>query len=141
MRYLLDTHIFVWHAKEQDSLSPEVSAIIGDYENELLLSMESVKELLVAYRTKPLFRRYWKTPISMIDSIQRQYGIRIVQPDMEVMRTLAKLEINEVEAHNDPSDHIIISQAITMKLPLISSDRKFPFYVKQGLDLIYNKKQ
>ena len=47
MRYLLDTHIFVWHAKEQDSLSPEVSAIIGDYENELLLSMESVKELLV----------------------------------------------------------------------------------------------
>ena len=141
MRYLLDTHIFVWHAKEQDSLSPEVSAIIGDYENELLLSMESVKELLVAYRTKPLFRRYWKTPISMIDSIQRQYGIRIVQPDMEVMRTLARLEINEAENHNDPSDHIIISQAITMKLPLISSDRKFPFYVKQGLDLIYNRKQ
>ena len=60
---------------------------------------------------------------------------------MEVMRTLARLEINEAENHNDPSDHIIISQAITMRLPLISSDRKFPFYVKQGLDLIYNRKQ
>ena len=43
---------------------------------------------------------------------------RIVQPDMEVMRTMAKLEIDEVEEHNDPSDHVIIAQAITMRLPL-----------------------
>jgi PIN domain nuclease of toxin-antitoxin system len=35
-----------------------------------------------------------------------------------------------------PSDHIIISHAITERLPLISSDLKFPFYRKQGLDLI-----
>ena len=34
------------------------------------------------------------------------------------------------------SDHIIISHAITERLPLISSDLKFPFYRKQGLDLI-----
>ena len=139
MRYLIDTHIFVWQAKEQDNLSPDVAQIIGNYENELLLSMESVRELLVAYRTKKLLRKYWDTPIKMIDSIQRYYGIRIVQPDMEVMRTLAKLEINIEEEHYDPSDHIIISQAITMRLPLISADHKFPFYTKQGLDLIYNK--
>ncbi len=139
MRYLIDTHIFVWQAKEQDNLSPDVAQIIGNYENELLLSMESVRELLVAYRTKKLLRKYWDTPIKMIDSIQRYYGIRIVQPDMEVMRTLAKLEINIEEEHYDPSDHIIISQAITMSLPLISADHKFPFYTKQGLDLIYNK--
>lgn len=58
---------------------------------------------------------------------------------MEVMRTMAKLEINTAEEHNDPSDYIIIAQAITMRLPLISSDRKFLFYKKQGLNLIYNK--
>ena len=57
---------------------------------------------------------------------------------MEVMRTLAKMEINEGQAHYDPSDHVIISQAITMKLPLISSDEKFPFYRRQGLELIEN---
>ena len=38
----------------------------------------------------------------------------------------------------DPSDHIIISHAITERIPLISSDTRFPFYTKQGLDLIYN---
>jgi len=57
---------------------------------------------------------------------------------MEVMRTLAKMEINEAQEHYDPSDHVIISQAITMKLPLISSDEKFPFYRRQGLELIEN---
>ena len=66
------------------------------------------------------------------------YNIRIIQPDMEVMRTLAKMEINEAQEHYDPSDHVIISQAITMKLPLISSDEKFPFYRRQGLELIEN---
>lgn len=139
MRYLLDTHIFVWYAKEQDNLSRDVTAILSDPESELLMSMESVKELLVAYRVKPQLRRYWKTPIEMIDSIQNEYYIRIVQPDMEVLRTMAKLEVNVAEEHNDPSDHVIISQAITMRLPLISGDHKFPFYVRQGHDLVYNE--
>lgn len=139
MRYLLDTHIFIWYAKEQDKLTPDVAAIVFDYENELLMSMESVKELVVLYRTKKLFKHYWPSSTKMIDSIQQQYGIRIIQPDMEVMRTMAKLDINEAEEHNDPSDHVIISQAITMRLPLISSDHKFPYYMKHGLELVYNR--
>ena len=77
--------------------------------------------------------------LSKIDSIQKDYGIRILQVDMEVMRTMSKLTINEAQEHYDPSDHVIISHAITLKLPLISSDSKFPFYRAQGLDLIYNE--
>ena len=138
MRYLIDTHIFIWYAKEQDNLTRDVATIVFDYENELLMSMESVKELIMLYKKKNLFRHYWPSPIAMIDSIQRQYGIRIVQPDMEVMRTLAKLEFNVDDEHYDPSDLVIISQAITMRLPLISGYHKFPFYVRQGLELIYN---
>lgn len=139
MRYLLDTHIFIWFAKEQDNLSADVMDILSNPESELLMSIESVKELIVLYRTKKLFRRYWSSPLAMIDSIQDEYYIRIIHPDMEVMRTMAKLDINTAEEHNDPSDHVIISQAMTMKLPLISSDHKFPFYKRQGLDLVYNK--
>jgi PIN domain nuclease of toxin-antitoxin system len=44
-----------------------------------------------------------------------------------------------VEGHNDPSDRLIISQALTEKMPLISSDKKFPKYRKLGLDLISNR--
>ena len=39
-----------------------------------------------------------------------------------------------------PSDHVIIAHAITEHLPLISSDTRFDFYRKQGLDMIFNKK-
>jgi PIN domain nuclease of toxin-antitoxin system len=54
------------------------------------------------------------------------------------MKTYSKLSINRIDDHKDPSDHVIISHAITNKIPLISSDGRFPFYTNQGLDLIYN---
>ena len=40
--------------------------------------------------------------------------------------------------HNDPSDRLIIAQAIIEKIPIISSDKKFPEYRKQGLEFIPN---
>jgi PIN domain nuclease of toxin-antitoxin system len=43
-----------------------------------------------------------------------------------------------VQDHKDPFDHIIIAQAISHKMTLVSSDTKFPFYRKQGLRLIEN---
>jgi hypothetical protein len=38
------------------------------------------------------------------------------------------------------NDHIIISQAITERMKLISSDRKFSFYLKQKLELVFNER-
>lgn len=139
-RFLIDTNIFTFLAtNEEDRIASDVQVLLQDYENEFLMSMESVRELVVAYRAGKVISKFFDTPLEIVDSIQKDYNIRIVPVDMEVMRTMAKLEINSSEDHNDPSDHIIISQAITMHLPLISSDRKFPFYEKQGLDLIFNK--
>ena len=139
-RYLLDTNIFTFLATgEADRISDDVAAILEDYDNIFLMSMESVRELIVAYRNGKAISKFFKSPLDVIDSIERDYRIRIVLPDMEVMRTMARLETNASEEHNDPSDHVIIAQAITMRLPLISSDRKFPFYRSQGLELIYNK--
>ena len=140
-RYLLDTNIIVYLiTQDRESVSKDVKCILQDYENSFLISMETVKELIVAYRTKKLLSSTFPTALQMVESLQRDYGIHVVQVDMEVMRSLACLTINEAQEHNDPSDHIIIAQAITMKVPLISSDHKFPFYRKQGLDLIYNEK-
>ena len=59
----------------------------------------------------------------------------------EHYETYAKLRINESQDHNDPSDHVIISHAITNHIPLISADTRFPWYRSQGLDLIYNGKE
>jgi PIN domain nuclease of toxin-antitoxin system len=56
----------------------------------------------------------------------------------EHLKTLAQLDL--VKGHNDPSDRLIIAQAIAEKLTLISSDTAFPDYIKQGLKLIQNRK-
>ena len=139
-RYLLDTNIFTFIVtKQDDMISRDVRAILDDYDNEFLMSMESVKELLVAYRKKKLLPKFFKSPIELIASIDRDYHVRILQVDMEVMRTMATLVFNEAQEHCDPSDHIIISHALTLRLPLISSDTKFPFYRAQGLELVENR--
>ena len=140
MRYLIDTNIFVYLATDPELLSLDVQAIIQDPNNSLCMSMESVKELVVAYRRKGLWSKRWRTPEDIIDSIKEEYFIDILPIREEHMRTFAHLTTNEAQGHTDPSDHIIIAHAIPERMPLISSDRLFAFYRKQCLDLIENKK-
>lgn len=94
----------------------------------------------MAYRTKGVGVKFWKNEQEMISSIEDSYGIRVLPVNKEHMRTYANLEINLAQGHKDPSDHIIICHAMTENLTLISSDSRFPFYRKQGLDLIENKR-
>jgi PIN domain nuclease of toxin-antitoxin system len=56
-------------------------------------------------------------------------------------QTFVNLRWNLAAKHTDTSDHLIIAHAITEHLPLISSDGKFDFYCKQGLNFIFNKKK
>ena len=115
-------------------------SIIEDYDNTFYMSAESMRELVIGYRKKSFSTKRWHSAEEMLRSITNDFNIWILPLKEEHMYTLSKLTINEVENHNDPSDHVIISQAITEHLPLISSARKFKFYTNQGLDLIYNKK-
>ena len=74
----------------------------------------------------------------MISFVLNDPSVEIDNTDVNVIRTLASLQTNEVQDHKDPFDHIIIAQAISHKMTLVSSDTKFPFYRKQGLRLIEN---
>lgn len=139
-RYLLDTNIFVYAVEDRDNLSADVLAILEDYESVFYMSAESIKELIVAFRNKKLLNEKWATPLDMVRSITEDYYITILPVDNEVMKTYASLELYHSEDHKDPSDHIIISHAMTFRMPLISSDHKFLYYKRQGLELIYNEK-
>ena len=138
MRLLLDTCIIAFMALEPDRLSQDVLSLIEDYDNQLCVSMESVKELIVAYRRKGIGRKIWKKEEDIIQMIKEDLCIQILPIREEHIRTYARLNINEAQGHNDPSDHIIIAHAITEHIPLVSSDHKFDFYIKQGLDYICN---
>jgi PIN domain nuclease of toxin-antitoxin system len=138
MRYLIDTNIFIYVSIEPSLLSLDVSSILGDYSNLIYISSESVKELIHLFQTGKIQNGKWKTPNDIINVIESEYNIAIKYTKKEHLMTFASLD--RVENHNDPSDRLIIAQAITEKLPLISSDRKFEHYRKQKLQFIYNKK-
>lgn len=140
MRYLIDTNIFVYMASDPEYLSKDVDAIIQEPDTVLYISAESVRELIVGYRNKGLCSKRWKSVEAMVNSIEKEFFIKILPLKKEHMQTYARMEINEAQGHKDPSDHVIIAHAITEHLPLISSDTRFEFYRNQGLDLIFNKK-
>ena len=140
MRYLIDTNIFVYLSLDTDYLSKDVAHLLQEPESVIYLSVESVRELIVGYRTKGLGSKRWKSAEEMVRSIENDFYVQILPLKKEHTLTYARLVTNEDQGHKDPSDHIIISQAITERLPLISSDRKFKFYVSQGLDFIFNEK-
>lgn len=140
MRYMIDTNIFVFLVNDLSQLSKDVESIIQDYSNTLHMSAESVKELIVAYNNKRLFTNKWKSAEEMVAAIEDEYYVKILPLGKEHMNTYSRLSINSIDDHKDPSDHVIISHAITNKMPLISSDQRFPYYTEQGLDLIFNKR-
>jgi len=140
MRFLLDTNIVIYFATDHSKLDRNVISILSDADNTLCISAETVRELIVAYKNKGFTTKHWKTCSELIESLESVYGIVILPLDKNVMHTYSHLSLNELQGHKDPSDHVIISHALTLKMPLISSDTRFPFYKRQGLDLIFNEK-
>lgn len=137
MRYLLDTNIVVWLANDYDSLSKDVQAIIDDYCNTLYISAETVRELIVAYRTKKLGTRWWKSEADVLKMIE-DLNLEIIPITQQTLKSFANLSPDYDHGHKDPSDHLIIAQALALGIPLISADTRFPFYTSQGLLLIQN---
>lgn len=138
MRYMLDTNIFLFMVGNRNRLSHHVSDIVWDPANSLGLSIESVREIIVKQREKDFEGKRWNSADTLIRDITEDYFISILPTDLNVMRTLFSLRINTFQDHRDPFDHLIISHAITCKMPLISADHKFPFYRQQGLVLVEN---
>ncbi len=139
-RYILDTNILMYILNDTGEMSSEVETIVGDFGNRLFMCAASVRELVANWRKYSYMQKRWKTPQLMFEYLYENYFIDVLYPQREHYRTFINLEWNLAEDHRDTTDLILIAHAITEQLPLISSDRKFPFYRNQGLDLIYNKK-
>ena len=72
----------------------------------------------------------------VIQDIYKRLGIRVLEIDNRHLITLNQLTVPK--EHRDPFDHLIISQAITDRMCLISADTKMKYYTKQGLNLLVN---
>jgi PIN domain nuclease of toxin-antitoxin system len=139
MQYYLDTNILIFILQnEQDNIHYKVRTLLDDYANSFLVSSIAIAELLFLFRIKKVkFKTQYRTENDILAKI-KDLGIATVIFSKEHLNTYFSLQINE--EHKDINDHLIISQAISDKIPLISSDSKFPFYEKQKLKFVFNKR-
>ncbi|GHT51503.1 hypothetical protein AGMMS49982_09120 [Bacteroidia bacterium] len=138
MRYYLDTNVLIFILlKENDNIHRDVQKILHDYGNLFYVSAVAVKELIHLYKTGDIKGKLYKTAKDLLDAIGK-FDIEIKPLNQYHLAKYAEIDI--VKGHKDPNDHIIIAQAISDKIPLISSDHQFPFYAGQGLNCVFNKR-
>ena len=142
MRYYLDTCILAFiFAGRHNELSNDIKDVIFDYSNILLTSTVCVQELIHLAQIGKLNKGKGnkgivtaKDVIVWLDST----GIEIVPVSRLHLRQFAALPFHG--DHHDPNDRLIIAQAISDRIPLISSDGNFGDYVEDGLEFIYNER-
>ena len=139
MRYYLDTNIliFVLLEKMHNQLSSEVRRIIKDCSNRFYVSSVVVREFIHACKTGGIREMHPNSAKELFETMEES-GIEIVPMNKHHLLQYAALET--VSGHKDPNDHIIIAQAISDKIPIISSDRMFKAYLGQGLKFVYNRR-
>ena len=129
--------IFVLVQKRRSELSRDIDEILRDYSNRFYVSSVAVRELIHTYKEGDIEDAGIKSVRGLFDAMENS-GIEIIP--MNKYHLLKYAELETAAGHKDPNDHIIISQAISDKIPIISSDHKFKEYVGQGLELVFNRR-
>lgn len=142
MRYNLDTNILAYLIEDRgDETASDTKVIFEDYANTIMTSTVCVKELMHLFQIGKLGnskKGKLKINASSVLPLMKEMGIQIIPVTVNHLKAFASLPT--MAGHSDPDDRLIISQAISDHIPLISSDRKFALYRKEGLDFRFNER-
>lgn len=117
-RYLLDTNVFIWAMEENKRLPRSVKDKIADPKNLILISVASVWEIVIKRAKHTL-----NVPKDIEGGIRKSnFGILPIQ--ISHIMELEKI----ANHHKDPFDRILIAQAKSENLTLITTDAKIKKY-------------
>jgi PIN domain nuclease of toxin-antitoxin system len=133
MKYLLDTHVFLWSFLDTKKIKPKTLEIIADEGNEIFVSPISFWEIAIKTQTKKL--NLEGINVLHLPHIADEYNFTILNPEPYDYISIG--QIPQKENHHDPFDRMLIQQAIRNDLVLISKDEKFPQYEENGLQLLW----
>lgn len=120
MKYLLDTHILIWAFSDTENLSKKVRNIL-DSEDEICTSIVSLWEIGIKKSIGKL-----NVPFS-IKELEEQciaQNIEILPINTTCIDMISKLP----DIHSDPFDRLIITQAQSEDLTIITKDSKIKLY-------------
>ncbi|WP_316847451.1 type II toxin-antitoxin system VapC family toxin [Pedobacter psychrodurus] len=121
MAYLLDTHTFLWFVAGDDQLPASVKKKVSDISQSCFLSIASLWEIAIK---KQIGKLNLQISFDELFRFAERNQIEIIAINETHLTTLLRLEF----FNNDPFDRIIVSQAISEDLTLISRDKKLKNY-------------
>jgi PIN domain nuclease of toxin-antitoxin system len=121
MRFLLDTHTFIWFIEGSDKLPVKLVKEIKDTSNDCYVSIASLWEIAIKMSTGKL-----KLELTLNDL---ETGIGILKLQILPLSFNHINKVHELDYHHrDPFDRMIIAQSITEDLTIISKDKNFSLY-------------
>ncbi len=128
MKYILDTHAFIWYAIGDNQLSQKAKDII-DSKQEKYLSIASLWEMSIKVNIGKLT---FNEPFKKVIEEQIRINNYIILPiSTSHLFHLSNLDLY----HRDPFDRLIICQSMIENIPIVTSDDKFNQY--PNLQLIW----
>ena len=122
MRLLLDTHVWLWMQAEPEKLGAPARALIEDGGNELLFSAASVWEIAIKVGVGKL---HLPEPVSTyVPSRMQSSGVSALAVSHAQAAGVADLPRH----HRDPFDRLLVAQAMSEGVPILSSDAQFDAY-------------
>lgn len=116
MKYLLDTHIWLWGSVQPDRLSSRVTKALAEPQNEIWLSPVSIWELTILCR-KGRFRVGPDVSSWVMKSLS-QSRFREAPFTIDVALAISSMRF----VHADPADQFLAATAKVFDLTLITAD-------------------
>ena len=121
MQFLLDTHTFIWFIEGSSMLPQKVKTRIEDEKNDCFISIASLWEIAIK---RGIGKITLASEFRYIADFIEDNNVEILPITFNNLQTLLTLEFH----HRDPFDRIIIAQAISANLTILSVDQHFRSY-------------
>lgn len=117
--FLVDTHVLLWVYESPEKLSRSTLRIIEDRKDTLLVSTATLWEIAI----KAGLKKIRVLPENYL-GVLKEHGYTITPITPEQALEVRKLPL----LHRDPFDRMLVTQAKTLRVPIITGDRQIAQY-------------
>jgi PIN domain nuclease of toxin-antitoxin system len=122
VKVLVDTHTLIFALLHDHRLTARAKQLLRSDEHELFFSLVSLWEIAIKIKTGKL--NALGSSVAYIRDEMENYSMHLLPIRYEHILQLETLPAH----HSDPFDRLLIAQAITESLPILTHDEKFTLY-------------
>jgi len=124
MRVLLDTHVALWAIADDPRLAAEARALIADPDNAVVVSAASIWEIAIKHALARGSRN--DMPISGREALRYFQAAGYETLSITAIHAAAAERLEQ--RHSDPFDRLLIAQALSEPLRLLTHDKRIADY-------------